>query len=391
MLAPSAGVERLHWRLASFYFFYYATVGAFMPYWAPYLQARGFTPLQMGIAFALMGVTRSIVPILWGWYADHTGKRVALIRWASVAALITFMAIPFVDSILWIGGLMLAYTLFWHALLPQFEVVTINHLYKSGGDYSRVRLWGSVGFIATVLGIGAALDVTGVLWLPWLVGGFWLGMAASSWLVPESPVLHARDAPHSSIWTVLRRPEVIALLVVCLCSQLSFSPYYNFFTLFLERHGYSRSFAGVLWTIGVVAEIGVFLIVGRWIAQLGARRMMLIALGATSLRWLLTASMVDSLPVLIGVQLAHAITFGVYHSVAMHYVMRLFPPALHGRGQAVYNAAAYGIGGSIGSIGAGYLWQGVAPEAAFYAAGLVAAIGTAVAWRYLPNPRGTAL
>ncbi len=387
LLAPPAGVERLHWRLASFYFFYYATVGAFMPYWAPYLEARGFSPVQMGIAFALMGVTRSILPVAWGWYADHTGKRVALIRWASIAALITFMAIPFVDGVWWIGGLMLAYTLFWHALLPQFEVVTLNHLHASGADYSRVRLWGSVGFVASVLGLGIALDITGIIWLPWLVGSFWLGMAASTWLVPEPPALHSADAPRVGLWTVVRRPEVLALLAVCLASQLSFAPYYNFFTLFLERHDYSRSLAGMLWALGVVAEIGMFLIIARLIARWGARRMMLVAMVATSLRWLFTAFAVESWPVLIMVQIAHAVTFGAYHAIAMYYVMRFFPPTLHGRGQAIYNAVAYGIGGSIGSISAGYLWEGVSPEAAFFAAGIVAAIGSAVAWRYLPEPR----
>ncbi len=386
MLPPNAGVERLHWRLAGFYFFYYATVGAFMPYWAPYLEARGFSPVQMGIAFALMGLTRSILPVVWGWYADHTGQRVALIRWASVAALMTFMAIPFVEGIWWIGGLMIAYTLFWHALLPQFEVVTINHLHASGADYSRVRLWGSVGFIGSVLGLGVALDLTGILWLPWLVGAFWLGMSASTWLVPEPPSLHAADAPRIGLWSVLRRPEVIALLFVCFCSQLSFAPYYNFFTLFLERHDYSRSLAGLLWALGVVAEIGIFLVVGRWIARVGARQVMIVAMVATTLRWFFTATLVDSWPVLIAVQLAHAVSFGAYHAVAMHYVTRFFPPALHGRGQAVYNAVAYGIGGSIGSLGSGFLWEGISPDAAFYAAGIVAFVGTAVAWRFLPDP-----
>jgi PPP family 3-phenylpropionic acid transporter len=386
MPAPDAGLERLHWRLSSFYFFYYATVGAFMPYWAPYLQARGFSALQMGIAFALMGVTRSILPVLWGWYADHTGRRIALIRWASVAALLTFMAIPFVDGVWWIGGLMIAYTLFWHALLPQFEVVTLNHLQVSGGEYSRVRLWGSVGFVASVLGLGMALDLSGILWLPWLVGSFWLGMAATSWLVPEPPSLQHPGAAKVGLWSVVKRPEVLALLAVCLASQLSFAPYYNFFTLFLERHHYSRSLAGLLWALGVVAEIGMFLVISGMIARWGARRMMILALAATSLRWGFTAFAVESWAVLIGVQLAHAITFGAYHAVAMHYVMRLFPASLHGRGQAIYNAVAYGIGGSVGSLSAGYLWQDLSPEATFYAAAVVAAIGTAIAWRYLPEP-----
>src|SRR5690606_15064713 len=100
MLTPPAGVERLQWRLASFYFFYYATVGAFLPYWSPYLQSRGFSAAQMGVAFALMGVMRSIVPLAWGWWADHSGSRIALIRWAALAALTLFLAIPFVDGVL---------------------------------------------------------------------------------------------------------------------------------------------------------------------------------------------------------------------------------------------------------------------------------------------------
>jgi MFS transporter, PPP family, 3-phenylpropionic acid transporter len=385
MLPPNAGVERLHWRLAGFYFFYYATVGAFMPYWAPYLQARGFSAVQMGVAFALMGVTRSIIPIAWGWWADHSGKRIGLIRWASVAALVTFLSIPFVDGVIWIGALMVAYTLFWHALLPQFEVVTLNHLLRSGGDYSRIRLWGSVGFVVSVMGLGVLLDITGMLWLPWLVGCFWLGMAASTWAVPEAPESHARDAPRVPILSVLRRPEVIALLIACFCSQLSFAPYYNFFTLFLEHHGYRRSLAGVLWTVGVVAEIGLFIVIGRYIHRFGARKVLLLALATTTLRWLLTATLVDSLTALVLSQMLHATSFGAYHSVAVLYIQRLFPGALQGRGQAVYNAIAYGVGGSIGSLASGLLWDRVSPDATFMAAALVAALGTVVAWRYLPD------
>ncbi len=385
MTPSDAGVERLHWRLASFYFFYYATVGAFIPYWAPYLEARGFTAVQMGVAFALMGLTRSIIPVAWGWWADHSGRRIGLIRWASVVALLTFLSIPFVDGVIWIGALMVAYTLFWHALLPQFEVVTLNHLTGSGGDYSRIRLWGSVGFVVSALALGALLDITGVLWLPWLVGCFWLGMVASTWAVPEAPAGHARDAPRVPILSVLRRPEVIAFLIACFCSQLSFAPYYNFFTLFLEHHGYRRSLVGVLWTVGVVAEIGLFMVIGRYIHRFGGRSVLLLALATTALRWLLTATLVDSLFVLVLSQLLHATSFGAYHSVAVFYVQRLFPGALQGRGQALYNAMAYGVGGSIGSLAGGLLWDRVSPEATFLAASLVATLGLVVAWRYLPG------
>jgi PPP family 3-phenylpropionic acid transporter len=384
MRSPPAGVDRLPWRLSSFYFFYYATVGAFMPYWSPYLEARGFSPAQMGIAYGLMGGMRTIVPVAWGWYADRRGRRIGLIRAASIAALVSFMAIPFVPGVFWVGAVMVAYTLFWHALLPQFEVVTLNHLLARGGDYARVRVWGSVGFVVSVVGLGVLLDRSGILWLPWLVACFWIGMALSSWLVPEpASVLHAAG-PAPSIWTALRHPGVIALLLVCFCSQLSFAPYYNFFTLFLERHGHARSLAGSLWAIAVIAEIIMFIHAGRAIARFGPRPLMIAAMLTATLRWMLTAAVVDSLPLMVLLQTSHAISFALYHAVAVHYVQRMFPGALQGRGMAIYNAVAYGVGGSLGSLVSGYIWEGVSPESVFLSAALVAAAGTWIAVRRLP-------
>ncbi|MGQ0587147.1 MAG: MFS transporter [Gammaproteobacteria bacterium] len=381
--------QSLHARLSGFYFFYYATVGAFMPYWSPYLEARGFSAAQMGIAYALMGVTRSIMPIAWGWWADTTGRRIAMIRHAVLVSLALFLCIPFSDSLVGIGFFMLAYSIFWHALLSQFEVVALSHLQPHGGDYSRVRLWGSVGFVAAVLGLGPILDALGILPLPWLVAAMFAAMALSAWLVPEVPALPQAARESVPILDVLRRPWVKALLVSCLLSQLSFAPYYNFFTLFLERHDYARSTAGFLWALAVVAEIGLFLAMGRLISALGARRLMLIVLAATALRWVLTALLVDSLALLVLLQLSHALTFGAYHALAVYYVQRYFPGSMQGRGQAFYNAAAYGLGGSIGSLASGYIWEHISPEAAFLGAGLSAAAGWFIAWRGLrdePRP-----
>jgi len=375
--------QSLHARLSGFYFFYYATVGAFMPYWSPYLDARGFSATQMGAAYALMGLTRSIMPIAWGWWADTTGRRITTIRWAVFVALALFVCIPFSNTILGIGCFMLAYSVFWHALLSQFEVVALSHLQSYGGDYSRVRLWGSVGFVAAVLGLGPILDAAGILPLPWLVAGLFAAMAVSAWLVPEVPASAVHATESVPILEVLKRPWVQALLAACLLSQLSFAPYYNFFTLFLERHHYARGTAGFLWALAVVAEIGLFLVMGRLISAVGARRLMIIVLAATAARWVLTPLLVDSLPLLILLQVSHALTFGAYHALAVYYVQVYFPGSMQGRGQAFYNAAAYGVGGSVGSLASGYVWQHLSPEAVFFGAGLAALAGWWIAWRWL--------
>ncbi len=379
--------QSLHARLSGFYFFYYATVGAFMPYWSPYLEARGFSAAQMGVAYALMGLTRSFMPIAWGWWADVTGRRITTIRWAVIVALALFLCIPFSSTIVGIGFFMLAYSIFWHALLSQFEVVALSHLQPYRGDYSRVRLWGSVGFVAAVLGLGPILDAAGILPLPWLVAALFAAMAVSAWLVPEVPAPTHAAAESEPILDVLRRPWVKALLAACLLSQLSFAPYYNFFTLFLEHHHHSRGTAGFLWALAVLAEIGLFLLMGRLISAVGARRLMLMVLGATAARWALTPLLADSLPLLALLQLSHAMTFGAYHSLAVYYVQQYFPGSMQGRGQAFYNAAAYGVGGSVGSLASGYIWQHVSPEAVFFGAGFAALLGWWIAWRWLKDPR----
>lgn len=375
--------QSLHARLAGFYFFYYATVGAFMPYWSPYLEARGFSAAQMGVAYALMGLTRSFMPIAWGWWADVSGRRINLIRWAVLLSLALFLCIPVSTTTFGIAAFMVVYSIFWHALLSQFEVVALIHLLPYRGDYSRVRLWGSVGFVVAVLGLGPILDAWGMLPLPWLVAALFAAMAVSTWMVPEVPAPQASHEPPVPILNVLKRPTVQALLLACLLSQLSFAPYYNFFTLFLQRHEYTRGMAGFLWALAVLAEIGLFLIMGRLIPAFGARRLMLVVLAATALRWTLTPLLVDSLPLLVLLQLSHALTFGAYHALAVYYVQQYFPGSLQGRGQAFYNAAAYGVGGSVGSLGSGYIWQNVSPEAVFFCAGGAALLGWWIAWRYL--------
>ena len=372
-------------RLAAFYFFYYATVGAFIPYWGPYLEARGFSALQIGAAFALMGVSRSIMPVAWGVWADRSGQRMRLIRLSTVVSLLLFLAIPLVGNFAAVAALMLAYSVFWHALLPQFEVVSLNHVAASGADYSRIRMWGSVGFVFAVLSLGPLLDRWGMLPLPLLVGLVWLGMVGPAWWVDEPPAPPRAREARGALWVILRRPEVMALLLVCFASQLSFATYYNFFTLFLERHGYSRGFAGLLWALAVLAEIALFWWMRPLIQRFGVRNLMLWAIGGTAARWAVTALAVDQLWLLILAQLSHALTFGAYHAVSVHYVQRMFPGQMHGRGQAIYSALSYGAGGSIGSLMGGWLWDGVSPESTFLVAALMALLGFWVGWRRLPR------
>jgi PPP family 3-phenylpropionic acid transporter len=375
-------------RLAGFYFAYYAVVGAFMPYWALWLQSRGHTPSEIGLVFAAMAATRLFMPVLWGWYADRRSTRMPVIQTACLTSLLIFVAIPLTQGLAWLLILSVAYNLFWNAILPQFEAATLGHLRESAHRYSRIRLWGSVGFIATVVAFGPLLDYTGIAPLPWLISLLFLLMVIAAFRVPEPAVMLHAGHTDVSIWIVLKRPEVIALLVACFLSQLSFAPFYSFFSLYIQQHGYTRGAIGGLWALGVGAEILVFLGMSRLLHRFGARNLMLLALATTALRWALLVMFVDHQSVLIFSQLLHLSSFAIYHAVSIHYIHRFFPGRLQGRGQALLNSVSFGAGGMLGSLGGGYLWEHGSPEAVYWTAAAVALLAWFIAWRGLRPAQG---
>lgn len=368
-----------YWRLSGFYFFYFASLGALVPFWGPYLRELGFGEAQIGELVAIIMATKIIAPNIWGWIADHHGQRMLIVRLASLLALVCFAGVFLGSSYWWLALVMSAFSFFWNASLPQFEATTMNHLGVRTHRYSSIRLWGSIGFIATVLGLGALFDAVDIRWLPVALLVLFAGIWLNSLIVPERAAGHL-PLDHEPLRRVLVRREVAMLLLATFLVQASHGPYYTFYTLYLEDHGYTRSLIGQLWALGVVAEIVLFLFMHRLQPGLGSRNLLLIALAATALRWVLIGVFPDRLSVLVGAQLLHAASFGVVHAVAIHLIHHFFVGPHQGKGQALYSSLSFGAGGALGSLLGGYLWTGAGPYWAFMAAAAVALASLAVTW-----------
>lgn len=370
----------LYWRLSAFYFFYFAALGALAPYWSLYLKGEGFNAAEIGELVAILMATKLVAPNLWGYIADRTGRRIRIIRLASLLSLVIFSGVLLNSSYLWLAVVIAGFSFFWNASLPQFEAITLSHLGEDTHRYSSIRLWGSIGFICTVAGLGLLLDNFGHRLVPvvllLLFGSIWL----SSLSVPDHPG-HPSTHAHEPLRQVLRRPYVLALLLVCFLMQAGHGPYYTFFTLYLEDYGYNRTGIGLLWALGVVAEIGVFLVMHRWLPRFGARRLLLVSIALTALRWLLIAGWADSLVIVLFAQTLHAASFGVHHAVAIHLIHQLFVGRNQGRGQALYSSLSFGAGGAVGSLAAGYLWIGIGPEWTYAIAAGVSALAFVVAFK----------
>ncbi len=378
--------ELPYWRLSSFYFFFFATLGALLPYWSLYLKSIGFRPAEVGALFAVMMATKIVAPNVWGWLGDRWGRRIGIVRAAAVAAALAFALVLLDDGFWWIAFAIAAFSFFWNATLPQFEAVTLNHLGEHSVRYTRIRLWGSVGFIITVFVVGGALDLMNIAALPWIVLLLMAAIALATLSVKESD-RHRRDGDHAaSLWSVLKRPSVAALLAACFLMQASHGPYYVFFTIQMEDVGHSRQLIGALWSLGVLAEVALFLVMHRLAPRFGLRLLFLVSFIATAIRWVLLAFFADVLAVVVGSQLLHAATFGVYHAVAIQLIHRFFVSRHQGRGQALYSSLSFGAGGAAGSLLSGYAWESIGPEATWLCAAAAGALAAAIVWRWLQEP-----
>lgn len=366
-----------YWRLSGFYFFYFAFVGAMSPFWGLYLKSLMFSAVQIGVLMSLLQVMRIFAPNIWGHIADRTGKRTHIVQIAVISSVVVFLGVFVSDSFWWLFIVMAALGFFWSASLPLVEAMTLSHLGERTESYGRIRLWGSVGFIVMVIGIGYALDYLPISWLPGAVWVVMLGMVVFARVIPESTILPSHT-DHVPVWNIVRKPEVASLLIACLMMAAAHGPYYTFYSIYLVDHGYDKSTVGWLWALGVLCEIGIFLMIPRLFARISARRLILISFALAGMRFLLIAWGVDTPWLIIAAQTLHAFTFGTYHAAAVSLIHQHFQGRHQARGQALYTSISYGVGGAVGGLVSGLSWDSLGSTWTFSLSAMSAALAWAI-------------
>lgn len=373
-------------RLSAWYFWYFAFVGVFQPYFSLYLQSLAMSAGRIAVLMSLGQMIRLVAPLFWGWLADHAGQRVKIVVMSTGAALASFSAVFLTQDFL---GLLLSLTVlhfFWSASLPLVEALTLAHLTDHPERYGRIRLWGSVGFIFAVLGMGWLLDILPITLLLWVGWALLSGTVVSALLLKEAVPGAIHTA--SSLRMVLSQPKVVFLLVAGLFMIAAHGALYVFYSIHLVAHGYGKTVVGLLWTLGVLAEIIVFLLMPRIAQRVSLRHLLLACFALAVLRFMLIGWQVDSLSVLFFAQCLHGATFGAHHVATMAALNRWFSSGQQARAQAIYGSVAYGIGGLTGGLLAGALWESVGPAMTFSVSALLALIGFCLVWHGVPASSG---
>lgn len=364
-----------YWRLSGYYFFYFAFIGAFSPYFGLYLQSLSFSAWDIGLLMSQMQLMRLFGPYVWGALADRAARRVPIVRVAALASLIGFSAFFFASDFVALLVAMALMAFFWSAALPLVETITFDHLREEPAYYSRIRVWGSVGFIAAVMGTGALLDAQPLPTLLWACVAMLVGILGYSLSVPEAPV-HCAAGEATPVGEILRQPRVQALLAACFAMSAAHGALYIFYSIHLFEHGYGKTLIGSLWSLGVLAEIVVFMFMSRLMRRYSLRIILLASFAAAVVRFLMIGWGVESLVVVLVAQLLHGLTFGAYHAASIAAINRWFPGRCQARGQALYSSLSFGAGGLLGGLFSGWSWDALGAamtysvSAAFSLAGL---------------------
>ena len=363
-----------YWRLSGYYFFYFAFVGVFSPYFGLYLQSLSFSAWDISVLLTQMQLMRLVGPFFWSAFVDKLGHRILVIRLTGVATLGIFSVFFITHRFEVLLVTLAVFAFFWVATLPLVETLTFDHLRNESARYNRIRLWGSVGFIITVLGVGLLLDHRSPASMLWICALSLAGVMLCSLSIPEASSPHSGET-RLPIGRILRQPRVRVLLVACLAMSAAHGALNIFYAIFLSDHGYDKLLVGGLWTLGVLAEIVVFYYMARIMRHFGLRYILLISLGAAVIRFVAIGQWVDHLTVLVLTQLLHGLTFGAFHSAAITAVSRWFPGNTRSRGQALYSSVSFGAGGIIGGLASGWTWEYFGGEQAFVMSSLFALVG----------------
>jgi PPP family 3-phenylpropionic acid transporter len=376
--------KNYHWRIAGFYFFYYAFVGMFAPYWSLYLKSIHFDAIEISILMSVQPVMRMVAPSIWGLLADHTGRSRDVVVTAATLSAVFYLGV-FATTSFW--GLLLVLGLmsfFWTASMPLVEATTLSYLGKNTAHYGRLRSWGSIGFIVAVVGLGYAFDHIAIAWLLWAGLVCEVGILVFARQMPRTEVLaHYTDS--QPIKQIVLQPRVLALFGACFLMSVAHGPYYTFFSIYLVEHGYAKSAVGGFWALGVICEIGVFFLMPALVRRFGFVRILLISLGAAVLRFLLIGWAVDWVVLMLFAQMLHALTFGAYHASSLGLVHQFFQGRHQSRGQALFGSVSYGAGGVLGGLVSGPIWQHWGATVLYSFSAAAALLGFILMWWKLRN------
>ncbi|HEX6957725.1 MAG TPA: MFS transporter [Ferrovibrio sp.] len=353
----------LAWRISLQYAALFVVPGIYLPFFSVWLRSRGLTPTEISIMLSVGILVRLIAGPLAAHAVDRSGRRKAAIvtlAWASAATLTLFGWVEGFAAMLIVWVL---HTITWAPITPFTDNIALLATARHQLNYGRMRLWGSLSFLAAAYLAGLWLEGRPESWIYILLVGGILLLAACSHLLPDIRLPLDKPRAGLPLLRLLRRPAFLLFMLTTACLQASHAAFYTFGTLHWRSLGHSDAAIGWLWAEGVIAEVVLFAFAQRIPVRFGGAGLLVIAALGGLVRWSTTVFAEDYL-LLTLLQLLHAATFGAAHLGAMRLLSEGCAPNESATAQTLYVAgnsamlalATLAVGPLFAAHGGGMYW-----------------------------------
>lgn len=344
-------IVRLRW----FYFLYYAGVGTFLSYFAPYLRGLGFSGEQIGWVTFAQQTVGAPAALVWGSLADRLGARPRALALCTAGMFLALSGLPFARTPAQVGLLLVLSALFSGAVVPLVDSTTVEAVKREPGhSYARTRLWGSIGFVVTAQGLGLLLAARGdrpadaAMPFAYLacIAGF-TAVAQGFARAPEAKGASGQRPHWRDALALLRNPRLLLLLAICAIHWAACAPYHLMFGVLVRDHGLSSGVTGAGLSLGVLAEVLALLSFPALLRRFPVRALFAVAFAGSALRWALVGAAHGAVA-LVSLQLLHALSFGIWWGCAVEAMQQVVPVRLRATGQAIFSAVVFAGGNALG-------------------------------------------
>jgi PPP family 3-phenylpropionic acid transporter len=368
---PSEKQSSLVFVIGPQYFLYFGVMGVFLPFFNLYCYHLDFSGFQIGVLSGIRSVALVLFPLFWGLVADRFHARRAIYIGCNLASSLAWSLLLFTSQFGAMAAIMALYGIFYAPIISFLEAFTMDALGDDKKSYGRLRAYGSISFILTVLVLGKVLDLAGVGIIVALILAGSLVQAAAAFKIPDVQA-RVRRTDRAEL-KIFLRPRVLIFLTCAFLMLVSHGTYYGFYSIHLETLGLDKTFIGFSWALASTAEILVMIKSDRLFARFSLERVLVFSFIVAAIRWLILFATASPGIILLS-QVLHAITYGTFHMASILYIDRLTPDASKTMGQAVNNAVTYGLGLVVGFLFSGVLYDSLGAYNLFGISSIIALV-----------------
>ena len=356
---PGAGL-----RFFAIYVSLFAPYAIITPYFQQLLKHLNYNDVQIGAIQGALELMAVAAPILWGVLADRLSAPRGVLAFTVILSLPMFFLFRFVNGGAAGVAVALLFGLFYKPNIPLTDGMTFRYIRTQGGDYGKIRIGGTFGYISFIAVFDAICWLTGGVTVNKLILEFSVAVAlqlASLLLVPKfidtsdvsNGVAKKTDAERNDFLKLFLRPTFLVFMLAAFLGRFSMMSYYSFFSRYLDDV-YGVKEVGWIWALGSLCEMPLVFCSKRIIDKMC-------------------------------LQPLHCLTFGAYHCATVTYVSRMFPAKFQGGAQGIYSAITVGLGGLVGSAVGGVVLDAFNYTVLYTAFSGVALLGLVICLLFVPK------